>query len=72
LPRRWPDIIEASGLLGRYAKDDRQAFSAHMRQQELESARRQYRDEIRAGIIWAEQALLGVSGDRLASRLRPA
>lgn len=66
--------IEASSLLRRYAKDQRQMFDAATRARELATALEQHRDAVEAGLRWAELEIRGwpaADGSAIAPRLRP-
>lgn len=71
VPTDWARRIEASGLLGRYAKDEAQDFDADVRQRELAAAAAVHRDDIAAGIAWAERALATADATALLPRLHP-
>lgn len=71
VPADLAQRIESSGVLHRYAKDERHAFDAAKRHAEIGEANRRHRDDIRRGLSWAEEALAASAHPGLAARLRP-
>lgn len=71
VPADWPVRIAASGLLGRYAKDDALPFDPTRRRQEIAEASRRHADAIADGLRWAEQTIKRLGLEDLTTRLRP-
>lgn len=71
VPADLAQRIESSGVPHRYAKDERHAFDAETRHDEIGEANRRHHDDIQRGLSWAEGALLASAYPELAARLRP-
>lgn len=71
VPADLAQRIESSGVLHRYAKDERHAFDAETRHGEIGEAIRRHHDDIQRGLSWAEEALAASAHPGLAARLRP-
>lgn len=71
VPTDLAQRIESSGVLHRYAKDERHVFDAETRHSEIGEANRRHHDDIQRGLSWAEEALAANVHPELAARLRP-
>lgn len=71
VPADFAQRCEASGVLHRYAKDERHAFDAETRRNEISEAKRRHHDDIQRGLFWAEKALAAIGQNDLMARLRP-
>ncbi len=71
VPEDWGQRIAASGLLGRYAKDDAVHFDADARRRELAAAAARHAGAIAEGLQWAGRAIAQTGATDLLERLRP-
>ncbi|UNK48878.1 hypothetical protein MNR01_14190 [Lysobacter sp. S4-A87] len=76
VPHDWAQRIQASGLLGRYAKDESVGFDAHERRRELAAAATRHAGDIAGGMDWAGRSIAQMArahpdAQALAQRLRP-
>lgn len=69
-PADWAARVADSGLLGRYAKDERQAFDGRQRERELATSLQEHHDAIEATLEWAAGALADNHCETLLPRLR--